>query len=191
MEALKDKLTWLWQKVGTRNMLLLLLAGGLFLLSQASGQLSEKEKTVPEQAEEQNKGVSVQEEGMHENSDCEKRLKELLSGVKGVGKAEVMITYANHGEKIVLKDSRSSTESLNETDASGGTRVNISSQKEEETIYEAENTPFVTKEYTAEVSGVLVVCEGGGNAEVAMRIVSATEALFGVPAHRIVVLEMK
>ena len=61
MEALKDKLTWLWQKVGTRNMLLLLLAGGLFLLSQASGQLSEKEKTVPEQAEEQNKGVSVRD----------------------------------------------------------------------------------------------------------------------------------
>ena len=124
-------------------------------------------------------------------AELEGRLKELLSHIKGVGKAEVMITLADQGERIVLKDQKTGTQSLNEVDGAGGSRVSTTSEKEEETVYENSEIPFVTKEYTAQVAGVLIVCEGGADKNIVMDIVSAAEALFNVPAHRIVVLEMK
>ena len=185
------------KKVGIRNVFLMLLACGLFLIAVVSGGKTEEEEEENGSCDAAYHGVQGKEEiqnGFASLSDAENpemRLKKLLSGVKGVGKAEVMITYADAGEKQVLKDTKKTSESLNEADAAGGSRVNVSSQQEETTVYEKDAAPFVTKEYTAKVAGVVIVCEGGGNAEVAMKIVSATEALFGVAAHRIVVLEMK
>ncbi len=70
----------------------------------------------------------------------ERRLSETLSGVKGVGKTKVMITY-----------------------------------KDEE---------------TKEVTGVVVIAEGGGNAEVQNNIIKAVQTLFDVPVHKIQVLKM-
>ncbi len=182
----KEKLRVLRTGIGTRNLCLLLLAAGLLLLSLAgNGKEKEREEPKPMQDEAQKE---VEAGGTKE---LEERLKQLLLQIKGVGKAEVMITLADQGEKIVLKDQTANTQSLDEADGAGGSRVSITSEKEEETIYENDKTPFVTKEYTAQVAGVLIVCEGGADHDIVMDIVSATEALFGVPAHRIVVLEMK
>lgn len=183
----KEKIRALRSGIGTRNLCLLLLAAGLLLLSFAGGgRQKEEEKEQPQTVQKE-----IQKEAGSATEELEERLKALLLHIKGVGKAEVMITLADQGERIVLKDQKTNTQSLNEADGAGGSRVSITSEKEEETIYENDETPFVTKEYTAQVAGVLVVCEGGGNTDVVMDIVSATEALFGVPAHRIVVLEMK
>ncbi len=181
----KEKLKALRTGIGTRNLCLLLLAVGLLLLSLSGGREGKKEEPAVLQEETQ------KETETSETKDLEERLKEVLLQIKGVGKADVMITLADQGEKIVLKDQKANTQSLNEADGAGGSRVSIASEKEEETIYENDKTPFVTKEYTAQVAGVLVVCEGGADHDIVMDIVSATEALFGVPAHRIVVLEMK
>lgn len=181
----KEKLRALRLGIGTRNLCLLLLAAGLLLLSLAGGGGREPKEEVQTTEEE----VPPKKES--QTKELEERLKEVLLQIKGVGKAEVMITLADQGEKLVLKDRKTSTQSLNEADGAGGSRVNTTSEKEEETVYENDKTPFVTKEYTAQVAGVLIVCEGGANHDIVMDIVSATEALFGVPAHRIVVLEMK
>ena len=188
MISLKEKLAEIKRKIGVKNIFLLLLAGGLLLISSASGIFRAKEENTPY---EKTSFTPVQEAQKTELELWEEKLTTLLSGVKGVGRAEVMITLSDNGEKIVLKEIKSSTDSLNETDRNGGTRTNITSGKEEKVVYEAGNVPFVTQEFAAKVAGILVVCEGGGNADVVVDIVSAVEALFGVPAHRIVVLEMK
>ena len=190
----KEKLDAFRKKVGMKNIFLLLLAGGLFLLSSASGLFSGKageQERGQEQTDPVKTGTVQETAKADEARQWEEKLEKLLSGVKGVGKVNVMITLSDAGEKIVLKDEKSSTESLNESDGSGGSRVDITAEKEENTVYEAGNTPYVTKELSAQVAGVLVICEGGGNADIVLQIVSAAEALFGIPAHRIVVLEMK
>lgn len=184
----KEKIKALRSGIGTRNLCLLLLAAGLLILSFAGGgRQKQEEKEQPQTAVQE----EVQKQAGSGAEELEERLRELLLHIKGVGKAEVMITLADSGERLVLKDQKTNTQSLNEADGAGGSRVSITSEKEEETVYENDETPFVTKEYTAQVAGILVVCEGGGNTDVVMDIVSAAEALFGVPAHRIVVLEMK
>lgn len=123
--------------------------------------------------------------------DWEQELKAALSTVKGVGKAEVMITLASGAESIVLKDENTNSESLSEEDSSGGTRVDLKAERKEETVYSDGKTPYVIKRMSAKVAGVLVVCEGGGNSQTVLNIMNVAEALFDVPAHRIVVLEMK
>ena len=182
----KEKLRSLRTGIGIKNLWLLLLAAGLFLLSIAAGGRKEKNEDTAILPQEVQKEMAVS--GVEE---LEERLKELLSHIRGVGEAEVMITLADQGEKIVLKDQKSSVQSLNEADGAGGSRVSTTSEKEEETIYGSSETPFVTKEYAAQVAGILIVCEGGADKNIVMDIVSAAEALFNVPAHRIVVLEMK
>ncbi|MDE7299169.1 MAG: hypothetical protein K2N94_10130 [Lachnospiraceae bacterium] len=188
-----EKLAEFKRRVGTKNICLLLLACGLLLLSFSSGIFSPGRDKEPENAagEPKDQVTAVRETEKTELELWEEKLKTLLSGVKGVGKTEVMITLSDGGEKVVLKDVKTSTESLNEADGVGGTRVDLSSEKTETTVYGAGSVPFVTQELSARVAGILIVCEGGGRADVALGIVSAVEALFGVPAHRIVVLEMK
>lgn len=189
MAEWKNRIIRLKRLLGTRNLFLLLLAIGLLLLSVSTGgsrtQKNDQQKTntIKEEAQ-----TGTDEE---KQENAEQRFMDILSGVKGVGKTKVMITYADGGKKQVLKDTKSSTESVNETDGVGGSRVNIRSEQEETTVYESGEQPFVTQETTAKVAGVVVVCEGGGDNTVVLKIVSAAEALFGVAAHRIVVLEMK
>ena len=49
--------------------------------------------------------------------------------------------------------------------------------------------PFVVKTITPKVEGVLVVAEGAGKGNMAGEITQIIQALFGVEAHRIKVLE--
>ena len=51
--------------------------------------------------------------------------------------------------------------------------------------------PYVVRNVKPQIKGVVVACEGGGDPEVALKISEAVQALFGLPAHKIVVLEIK
>ena len=42
-----------------------------------------------------------------------------------------------------------------------------------------------------EVEGVVVVCEGGDNSALALRIKEAVQALFNIDAHKIVVCKLR
>lgn len=54
---------------------------------------------------------------------------------------------------------------------------------------ENDQVPWVSQELLPEVAGIAVAAEGGGNAVVKSEISSMLEALFGLPAHKIKVLE--
>lgn len=85
---------------------------------------------------------------------------------------------------------RSNTE---EQDAAGGARTVNTSNTEYRTIYREDTggDPFVVKTITPKVEGVLVVAEGAGKGNMAGEITQIIQALFGVEAHRIKVLENK
>lgn len=188
----KKKLTW--KDIGMTRLLLLLFAGALLIFlslsdifSDGGSKNSEKDTLTKEVTTNQ----TAQSSSL---SDYEKRLKEVLSKVEGVGRVEVMITEKESKELVVLKDKPYTQETLNETDQSGGTRISSSTKSEEDTVLSGGTgstaEPFVTKEIAAQVEGVLVIAEGGANGDVAADITAAVQALFGVPAHKIKVLPM-
>ena len=123
----------------------------------------------------------------------ERRLEEILSQVDGVGSVQVMITLENNGEIQVEKDRTSATSTDNET-SDGDSLVSGSTNTSEATVMEdtdSGSSPYVTSVTEPAVCGVVVSCEGGGDADVALKISEAVQALFDVPAHKIVVLELK
>ena len=169
--------------------IILVLFGVLLLvITLPTGEkLAAKADTEAETAE------TTRQSSTQEETVQEKQLADILSGIEGVGKVRVMITYKDSGTQVVEKDTSSSANNTTEEDNSGGTRKAQESQNEETTVYNkssSEGEPFVSKELTPEIEGVLVVAQGGGSAVVKQNISNAVLALFPVEAHKIVVVKM-
>ncbi len=121
----------------------------------------------------------------------EEKLKKMLESVRGLGEVEVMITLESSEEKIVEKDMTAERSNTEEQDSEGGTRTVSSSNTGYQTIYQegSQGSPFVVKTITPKVEGVLVVAEGAGKGNMTSEITQIAQALFGVEAHKVKVLE--
>lgn len=121
----------------------------------------------------------------------EGKLKKMLESVQGVGEVEVMITMESSEERIVEKDMTAERSQTEEQDSAGGTRTVSSSNTGYQTVYQegSQGSPFVVKTITPKVEGVLVVAEGAGKGNMTGEITQVVQALFGVEAHKVKVLE--
>ncbi len=119
----------------------------------------------------------------------EERLAECLEQMEGVGEAEVLITLKSSSEKVLAKDF-SSSKSVTEE----GENTQTDSETDESTVYdelEEGSTPYVIKELSPVIKGVLVVAQGGDDPIVKQNITDAVEALFSIESHKIMVVKMK
>jgi len=168
MEELKNKIRQLVGS-GKKNQWLVFLLVGLILLV-AGIPMEEKETSVETVFLENEKNKDKAEQ-------LEERLEKVLNQVEGVGRTSVLITLKSDGKKLVEKDL--------------STQENT---REENTVYQkeqnGEESPYVTEETAPEISGVLVVAEGGGSGVIAAEITEAVQALFGIEAHKIKVMKM-
>lgn len=152
-----------WMKKENLGVLLLV---GLLLLVIALPTRQGNENTNTEE------NTQVTDQSLQEQdwqTKMEKRLVEVLEQVQGVGKAEVFLTCEGTQEKVVEKD-------------------------EAETVYERDSrgnqTPYVSSEIYPQVTGVLVVAQGGDDPVVIQNIQEAVQVLFQVEAHKIKVMKM-
>ena len=122
----------------------------------------------------------------------EEKTSSVLSQVKGAGKVTVMVTLKSNGQKLIEKDHSGSTQTQEET-SDGNVRKDSESTSEKISVYEqtadGASVPYVSKELTPEVEGVLVIADGGGDAVVARNLTEAVQALFGVEAHKIKIMK--
>lgn len=125
----------------------------------------------------------------------EKRVEEILSGMEGAGKVQVMITLSDMGTEVLERNREITSSDLEETDREGGRRKNTESGQREEVIYrkdaEGNETPYVVQRKLPEVTGVVVIAEGAGNTKVKENIIAAVSVLFNLNEHRIKVIRMK
>ena len=179
------------ERLPKKNQLIILLLTGILLLVIVV--------PLPENAD-QDSADPVTASAQEGNEDSqkyeeylEKRTEETLRHVEGVGEVEVMITLRSTGQKIVEKDQQSSSQSTEETDSTGGTRSTEESLSDKTSVYEqgtdGSQIPYVTKEISPEVEGVVVIADGGDNAVVVRNITEAVQALFGVEAHKIKIMK--
>ena len=121
----------------------------------------------------------------------EGKLKKMLESIRGLGEVEVMITLESSEERIVEKDMTAERSQTEEQDSAGGTRTVSSSNTDYQTVYQEndQGSPFVVKTLTPKVEGVLVVAEGAGKGNMTSEITQIAQALFGVEAHKVKVLE--
>ena len=152
-----------WMKKENLGVLLLV---GLLLLVIALPTRQENENTITEEnTQETDQGLQEQDW----QTKMEERLVEVLEQVQGVGKVEVFLTCEGTQEKVVEKDE---TETVYERDSRGN------------------QTPYVSAEIYPQVTGVLVVAQGGDDPVVIQNIQEAVQVLFQVEAHKIKVMKM-
>ena len=126
-------------------------------------------------------------------ADLEEKLEAVLGEMEGVGKVRVMITLSDYGDRIVEKDTVDKTNSVSETDSSGGNRNSFERELQSETVQiesEEGSYPYIGKEILPTIEGIVVVAEGGGNSIVVSQISKAAMALFPIEAHKIIVVKM-
>lgn len=182
-----------------KDQLLILLLSGILLLVIAipTGNKEPSTEKTTSVSEDENTGTDTLIDQTYVNY-LEQHLAETLSMIEGAGKVTVMITLKSSSEKVVEKDLNLSDEHVTEADSQGGTRTTRNSDHEETTVYGSgnenssnEEEPYVSKEISPQVEGVLVVASGGGNAIVKENITEAVQALFQIDTHKIRIMKME
>lgn len=179
-----------------KNQLLILLLIGILLVVIAIPTPDKKQTSGTKDAREAARGsVDNVHTGSSEEYEeyLENRVARTLEYVQGVGKAEVMITLKSSAQKIIEKDQQYTSQKTQEEDSSGGVRSVQDNTSDKTSIYEqgsdGSQSPYVSKELTPEIAGVVVIADGGDNAVVVKNITEAIQALFGVEAHKIKIMK--
>ncbi len=172
---MSQKTEWklLWNKAinGKHNFLILLLVGLLLVVIA----MPTEKKT--EESKEQTKEIRTESNTVKRyESELEEKLSKILADVNGVGANKVMITLKSTAEKVVEKDRETEEASMRETTVYQGTNE--------------EEIPYVKKEMTPTIEGVIVIAQGGDDPVAVKNITEAVQALFDVDTHKIKVMKM-
>ena len=121
--------------------------------------------------------------GESEVEKLEKKMEEILSKMNGVGRVDVLLTLESGGELVLATDSTlrysGSPQNPDDYDRSSET-VTVSGGNGTDVV--------VTQEKSAKFRGALIVCDGGDNDRVRLKIVEAVCALTGLGADRVAVV---
>lgn len=185
-----------WKKWKKDQWLVVFLIGVLLLvIAIPTNNNKETAKNTEEKTGSSSKAASSVIKDEAANSDYEEsletRLAEILRKIEGVGAVQVMITLKDGGEAIVEKDKETSYQVLEQ--GNEGSAETTQHESSEVTIYENQTddaSPFISKENTPQVEGVLVVAQGGNNAQTAQNISEAIQALFDIEVHKIKIVKM-
>ena len=121
-------------------------------------------------------------ETMEQLHQIEAQMQEILGHISGVGEVAVMLTAESDGQRELALDS--------ELSYSGQTAAPDDYSRRSETVLtqtESGDAPVVTRTIYPTFRGALVVCQGGGQAEVRLAVTEAVAALTGLSSERITV----
>lgn len=104
----------------------------------------------------------------------EEHLAENLSYVQGAGETRVVLTLRNDGQKIYAQDSQTQAQG-----SSSRSTVTIGSGSSEQVVEVQQLYP--------QFQGALVVCEGGDNPSVQLKLMQAVAALTGLGSDSITI----
>lgn len=186
----------LFSKISVRKLkkdqILILLLTGVLLVVIALPSGGTKETTGGERDSGQTE-MPVQDSQTGYTQYLEQKLSDTLSQIEGAGEVMVMVTLKSSAEKVVEKDQTSDQETVTESDSQGGTRTTKQENQEESTVYAQgdgqDQSPYVSKELSPQIEGVVVVAQGGDQAVVKQNITEAVEALFGIESHKIRIMK--
>lgn len=180
------------EKIPKKNHLLILFLTGMILFAAVFPFPSGDREITDGNSDGTDTGGNESKLGQYE-SYLEEKTECLLGQVDGAGEVTVMLTLKSGTQKIVEKDQNNSSQKTDEADSAGGTRTVEENTSERTSIYEqnsdGSSIPYVSKELSPEIEGVVVIADGGDDAIVIKSITEAVQALFGVEAHKIKIMK--
>ena len=167
-ERLPQKAAELFQKY---KYVLLVIAAGIVLLLLPLGR-EENPASGGTKSQNENGEETFRVEEM------ERRLEEALSRVDGAGEVTVVLTVKSGARQILAQDSSRSGE-----ESSTSTVVVSTGSGTEDAV--------VLQQVYPQYQGALVVCPGGGDPAVCLKLVDAVSALTGLGADKISICKSK
>lgn len=129
--------------------------------------------------------------------ELEKRLEQILGGMEGITSVDVMITLSATSEKVLEKSiqlEENKQEIEKESGESLEKSVTSSLSKKNEALLTGNTSgsmPYIIKEMSPSIQGVVVAARGNITQTKIREISEAVQALFGIEAHKIKVIEKK
>lgn len=116
----------------------------------------------------------------------EDRLTELLSGIVGVGKCQVMVTFEQSAENVYENNRKQSSDS---SSADGRTGEKTT---DEQSVIIVENKDgskeaLLKTKIEPKIKGVVIACEGGEDVTVESRIIGVVTTAFQLPTNQVYV----
>lgn len=162
---------WIKKRNKSDFFVLILLGIMVMIVAVPTGKKESQDETQTVQLKEE----KVQTKDTYKEQ-LQNQLKELLENMDGVGKCRVMLTFSDEGTDQLDKN------------------VTKEGEKKEETtvVYDTGDAgkPYVICRKMPKIEGVVVVAQGGGNAQTVTQISNAVMSLFPVEAHKVVVVKM-
>lgn len=118
------------------------------------------------------------------SSILERRLENILTNIKGVGKVAVMVTVEETYEKVPAKNTIKSSEKTKESDSEGGVREVIREDYNEQVVVN-NNQLALIKQLKPTIKGVIVVAEGVDDIRVKEKLYTAVKTVLGIPGNRV------
>lgn len=164
--------------LGRYKYVALVLLAGLVLLVWPSG------KKEPAAREEQPAPAAVSAEEDFSVAALEEKLAQTLSKIQGAGEVSVMLTVQGGSRRVLAQDSKDARE------ADGAY------ERQTQTVVVSAGTgsgegPVLLQQLYPRFQGAVVVCQGGGDASVRLKLMEAVSALTGLGADKIAICKGK
>ena len=157
-----------WKGVLERyKYVLLVMAVGVVLLLLPTGSSPGETRQAAQAAE----------ETVFDLEEFEEKLEQALSQIQGAGQVRVVLTLEDSGRQVLAQDTQ--------RDADGGGSTTVVTVGRGSGSQEALPLQTVAPEFR----GALVVCPGGGDPQVKLRLIEAVSALTGLGASRVSVCQ--
>ena len=127
-----------------------------------------------------------------QQDDLESNLEDILETINGVGKVKVLIKYSESSTVVAMYNETISESITKANDGNGGSKDVKESENKKEIVYTDEdgtNKPITEKVVMPVIEGAIITAQGASNANIKTSIVSAVEAVTGLPVHKIQVFE--
>ena len=127
-----------------------------------------------------------------QQDDLESNLEDILETINGVGKVKVLIKYSESSTVVAMYNETISESITKENDGNGGSKDVKESENKKEIVYTDEdgtNKPITEKVVMPVIEGAIITAQGASNVNIKTSIVSAVEAVTGLPVHKIQVFE--
>ncbi|WP_018660637.1 stage III sporulation protein AG [Heyndrickxia acidiproducens] len=179
---------------------------GVMLISDLFTQTGKKDTALPAAATETQSSGKKEVETFAKNTSkksksiiayqdkYEKELKNILEQITGVGTVKVQVNVATSESKVYEKNTTIQNETTTENDKNGGERKIESISKDDKvvTVQDGEKeVPLITETKMPEVTGVLVVCDGGGSVSIQKDVKEAVSNALNVASYRVSVMPKK
>jgi stage III sporulation protein AG len=175
--------------------LLLVLAGGVFLMICTSSWFAPQQET-PVSAEPTAAEEVVESDLAQAEKELEQRLESVLSSVAGAGDVKVTITMASGAEHYYAQNQSRQDRTIEEKDQSGGNRQTTEVNEEDNLVLVSsvsggKEEPVLIKSTRPEIAGVLVLSEGARDPGLREKLVHAVVTVLDIPVHKVSVLPKK